>query len=290
MIFTIITSHLSALFFYCWAVFRRYLDSKCTNGKTTKLNSKSKYESLYTGDEFPIGQRYATILINLSICFIYGTYCPIIYFFFTLFLITTFIVDKFLIINYYKKPPYYDDYLTKKFKNYLILEIFLFFYGTIFQLSNPYLFNYYQNNSLLTLEDEYFIYRLLNPISAIYSFIRKYSDIPITTFYISNLCFPYFIIFIVLFLIPMIFLEIFHLLLNRVQSYNKDFPNNGIGKIYSYNELEKYEKVKLLELFSLLINLNKKFDKKFRDYSDIISNYKYVIDYIRDNIEKKKKK
>ena len=284
MIFTIFTSHGSALFFYCWALFKRYLDSKGTNGKTTRLNTRAKYENLYTGEEFPIGQRYATILINLSICFIYGTYCPIIYFFFTLFLITTFIVDKYLIINYYKIPPYYDNYLSKKFKNFLILEIFLFFYGTIFQLSNPYLFNYYQNDALLTLEDEYFIYRLLNPISAIYSYIRKYSNIPITTFYLSNLCFPYFILFIVLFLIPMVLLEIFHLFLDRVQTYNKDLPNNDIGHIYSINELKKYEKVKKLELFSLLINLNKKFEKKFKGYSGLINNYKYVIDYIRDNI------
>ena len=284
IIFAIFTSHGSAIFFYCWALFKRYLDSKFTNGKTTKLNTKSKYDNLYTGDEFPIGQRYATILINLSICFIYGTYCPIIYFFFTLFLITTFIVDKFLIINYYKMPPYYDDFLSKKFKNFLILEIFLFFYGTIFQLSNPYLFNYYQNNSLLILEDEYFIYKLLNPISIIYNFIRKSADIPIATFYLSNLCFPYFIIFIVLFLIPMVLLEIFHLFLNNIQSYNKDFHNIDIGHIYSNNELKKYEKVKKLELFSLLINLNKKFEKKFKGYSELINNYKYVIDYIRDNI------
>ena len=284
LIFATFTSHGSPIFFYCWALFKRFLDSKFTNGKTTKLNTKSEYENLYTGDEFPIGQRYATILINLSICFIYGTYCPIIYVFFTTFLITTFLVDKYLIINYYKKPPYYDNYLSKKFKNFFILEIFLFVYGTIFQLSNPYLFNYYQNDSLLTLEDEYKSYYIYNPISAIYKLIGKYSDVPITTFYLSNLIFPYLILFLILFIIPMILLEIFQLCVNKAQSHYKEFLNIDIGDTYGINELKKYYEVKKLELFSLLVNIKKNNEKKFEDYSDLINNYKYTIDYIRDNI------
>jgi len=284
LIFSTFTSHGSPIFFYCLSLFRRLLDSKCTNGKTTKLKTKSQYENLYTGDEFPIGQRYATILINLSICFIYGTYCPIIYFFFTTFLITTFIVDKYLIINYYKKPPYYDNYLSKKFKNFLIFEIFLFFYGTVFQLSNPYLFNYYQNNDLLTSESEYANYYILNPISAIYDLIKDFSDVPITTFYLSNLFNPYMIMFIVLFLIPLILLEICQLCLNKSQSHYKEFLNTDICAAYSNNELNKYYEVKKLELFSLLVNINKKDGKRFEDYSDLISNYKLSIDYIRGNI------
>ena len=285
LIFATFTSHGSPIFFYCWALFKRFLDSKCTNGRTTKLKTKSQYENLYTGDEFPIGQRYATILINLSICFIYGTYCPIIYIFFTTFLITTFLVDKYLIINYYKKPPYYDNYLSNKFKNFLILEIILFFYGTIFQLSNPYLFNYYQNDELLTSEGEYTNYHILNPISAIYElFASYYSDVPITTFYLSNLSFPYMILLVVLFIFPMILLEIFQLCLNKAQSHYKEFLNIDLCATYSNNELNKYYEVKKLELFSLLVNINKNEGKKFGDYSDLINNYKLSIDYIRSNI------
>ena len=285
LIFATFTSHGSPIFFYCLALFKRFLDSKCSNGRTTKLKTKTQYENLYTGDEFPIGQRYATILIYLSICFIYGTYCPIIYFFFTTFLITTFIVDKYLIINYYKKPPYYDNYLSKKFKNFLILEIFLFFYGTVFQLSNPYLFNYYQNNALLTSESEYSNYQILNPISFFYELFGIYgSDVPITTFYLSNLYFPYFVIFIVLFIIPMILFEIFQICLNKAQSHYKEFLNIDLCTTYSNNELNKYYEVKKLELFSLLVNINKNDGKKFEDYSDLINNYKLSIDYIRDNM------
>ena len=284
LIFATFTSHGSPIFFYCLALFKRFLDSKCTNGRTTKLKTKTEYENLYTGDEFPIGQRYATILIYLSICFIYGTYCPVIYFFFTIFLITTFIVDKYLIINYYKKPPYYDNYLSKKFKNFLILEIFLFFYGTIFQLSNPYLFNYYQDDSLLTSESDYSNYHVFNPISGIYDFIGYYCcDVPITIFYLSNFYLPYLVLFIVLFIIPMILLEIFQLCLNKAQSHYKEYLNIDICSTYSNNELNKYYEVKKLELFSLLVNINKNNGKKFEDYSDLIRNFKLSIDYIRDN-------
>ena len=120
MKWTMLTSQLSPIFFYCWNLLKRFIDSKYNNGKTTELKNKAKYENLYVGPEFPFGNRYAKILVNLSICFIFGTNCPVIFFFFVCFLIVTFIVDKYLIINYYKKPRFYGRFLSKK---YLIIFI-----------------------------------------------------------------------------------------------------------------------------------------------------------------------
>ena len=147
MFLSVFTEHLSPIFSYLKNLFQRFLDSKYKNGKSTKLNIKSKYEELYIGPEFPIGKRYSSIFVNLAICFLYGTFCPLMFLLFTLLLITTFMVDKFLIINYYKKPQYYDHYLSKHFSNFLFYSIILYFYFTIYQISNPYLFNYLQNNS-----------------------------------------------------------------------------------------------------------------------------------------------
>ena len=74
MILSIFTVHASILFFYFLNLFKRYLDSKCQNGRTTKITSKLEYEKLYLGPEFPIDERYSSIFVNLAICLLYGTY------------------------------------------------------------------------------------------------------------------------------------------------------------------------------------------------------------------------
>jgi hypothetical protein len=82
----------------------------------------------------------------------------------------------------------------------------------------------------------------------------------------------------------MILFEIFQICLNKAQSHYKEFLNIDLCTTYSNNELNKYYEVKKLELFSLLVNINKNDGKKFEDYSDLISNYKLSIEYIRDNM------
>ena len=100
---------------------KRFSDSKFGNGNTTQLKTKIKYEDLYLGPEFPFEDRYAKILINISLCLLYGSNCPVIFFFLVCFLIVTFLVDKFMMIYYYKKPPLYGNLLSKKM-------IYLFYY------------------------------------------------------------------------------------------------------------------------------------------------------------------
>ena len=140
MFYSIFTSHLSYLFSFILNFVKRFGDSKYDNGKTTKLNNKIKYEKLYLGPDFPFEERYAKILVNLSICLVYGTNCPIIYFFFVLFLIATFLIDKFLMINFYKKPPLYGGIIAKKMKSYFYFCVFLYIYGVFYNVSTPYLF------------------------------------------------------------------------------------------------------------------------------------------------------
>ena len=290
MFLSIFTSHGAPSFFYLWNLFLKYLDSRWKNGKTTKLKNRLKYEDLYLGPEFPIDERYSNILVNLTICLLYGTYCPIIYIFFTFFLITTFIVDKYLIINFYKKPPYYDNYLSKKFKNLLIVEIFIFLYGTIYQLSNPYLFNYYQNKSFLIISiKDSFLYKLINPFSNIYIYISEHQKIPITIFNLNDFYLIYVIIFICVFILPLIIIKIVEIFKKRKKLFLKNAPNINIGDIYSINELNKYYEIKKLELFKLLIIL-KKNNAKINEYSSLWNNYKNVIDYLKINIDKRNSK
>ena len=137
MLTTIGLSQLTTLIFYFWNILKRYSDSKYNNGKTTELNNKIKYQELYLGPDFPFEDRYGQILLNLSLCLLFGTNSPLIYFFFVGFLIVTFIVDKFLMIYYYKKPPLYGSLLSKKILNYFFLVLLIYIYGLIYNISNP---------------------------------------------------------------------------------------------------------------------------------------------------------
>ena len=284
MFLSIFTSHSSAVFIYIWNFFLKYLDSKSNNGKTTKIKNRLKYENLYIGPEFPIGERYSSILVNLAICLLYGTFCPIIYAFFTLFLITTFLVDKYLIINYYKKPPNYDNYLSKKTKGFLFFEIMIFFYGVTYHISNPYLFNYYQNKYYSKSESLVILCCFINPVLLIYKFIIGILNYHMTIIYynVSSLCWPYFILLVTFLIVPFLFLKCCKICKKKEKISLKYAPNIDIGNIYSSNEIKKYYEIKKLELFKLLINANKNNEKINDNYSHLINNYKNVIDYLKE--------
>jgi hypothetical protein len=132
MIYSILTSQISQIFFYFWNLLKRFGDSKYNNGKTTKLTDKKKYEKIYLGPEFPFAEKYAKILVNLFVCLLFGVNSPVLNFFFACFLIVTFLVDKFLIINYYKKPLFYGEFLSKTLISYLFFRVFLFIVGLFF--------------------------------------------------------------------------------------------------------------------------------------------------------------
>ena len=59
-----------------------------------------------------------------------------------------------------------------------------------------------------------------------------------------------------------------------------------IGKIYSLEDLKKYYEIKKLQLFNLIIDFGNK-DKKLDTYSNLLNNYIYVIQYIKQNIDEK---
>ena len=287
ILYSIITAHISPILFYLYNLFQKYIDSKTSNGKTTKKNDKSEYEKIYVGPEFPIGQRYSTILVSLTICFFYGSFCPIIYIFFTFFLITTFIVDKFLIINYYKKPLYYNIYLSKIALYFYIFGIIVHFYGTIFHLSNPYLFNYYQNNSY---NERYFsekFYLIVNPFAILFYNIRNNKNkLPILVFNFSGLSQMYSLILIFLFIFPFIIINIITFFFNKHKKSKslQNAPIYDIGLIYSVNELKKYYEIKKLELFKFLIGGGEYNIKFIQNYYFLAYNYKNAIDYLKEYI------
>ena len=302
IIYSIVTSQISPLFFYIFNLVKRYLDSKCNNGKTTKTKDKIKYEELYVGPDFPFEERYAKILVNLSICLLHGTNCPIIYAFFVCFLLITFLVDKFLMINYYKIPPFYGSILSKKILNYFFFSVLLYFYGLVYNISNPYIFgnqpikeglfsDYYSKFKTSGTEEFFgFIYYCINPFTLFYCFYcdAYYKTEKFRFFYynFNSLLQIHLIIFMIIFLNPTTFIQKILTPKAKFLSFLNASPIE-IGNIYSLEVLEKYYEIKKLQLFNLIIECDSNY-KNIDDYEDLIYNYICGIKYIKLNIDNKK--
>ena len=287
MMLSIITDHLSTIAKCLFNLFKRFLDSDFENGKKTKKKKKLEYDELYIGPEFPIGERLSSIFVNLGLCLLYGTSCPLIYLFFTLYLLSTFIVDKLLIIHYYKKPPYYDNYFTLLTKRILLISIFVYLYGTIYYISNPYLFNYYQNDSINFGFRDFDTYLILNPFTLLFRIWGLFAKVSIVIYNYSDLCDNY-IFLMWSFIIILILTKLYESCKKKEKEIPlQNAPNVDIGLVYSLDELRKYYEVKKLELFRFLLNFDKSNKKQFQKYSKLADNYKIVLDYIKQNINLK---
>jgi len=312
MYLTIITSQLSPVVSFLLNILKRFGDSKYNNGRTTKLTDKTKYEKIYLGPEFPVSQRYSAIFVNFCICLLYGTYCPVMYYFFLLFLIVTFVVDKFLLINYYRKPPIYGSFIARRARDYWMWGVFIFIYGVIFHISNPNLFNYellkenLSGNKTLFETIFFYIYYILFPISAIdiiivYFLFQKLfktaaKETLIYEEFYSFLYFNFKPILLLHFIVFIFFLEPISIIRKIVspKMKNLSYLNSTsieIGTLYSSEDLKKYYEIKKLQLANLIIELDKKGLKNDKDnYSHIINNNINVLNYLRHNMEKKSDK
>ena len=274
MMLSIITEHLSILGKFLFRLFKRFLDSDFENGKKTKIKKKLEYEELYVA-------RLSSIFVNLGLCLIYGTSCPLIYLFFTLYLITTFIVDKILIIHYYKKPPYYDNYFSVLTQKVLFLSIVAHLYCTIYYMSNPYLFNYFQDDT--TNYGTNILYYFLNPIAFIFRLISLDQSISITIYNYSDISFIT-VLVLLFFILSLIYFKLSEIICKKEEKLSLlNAPNIDVGLIYSKDELNKYYEIKKLELFKFLLNHNNK--KDYKKYLNLANNYKNVLDYLKQIIE-----
>ena len=295
MFLSVFTAHASTLVFYFYALIKRYADSRCNNGETTNTDSKTKYEELYVGPEFPIETRYCSILCNLCITLFFGAACPLIYLSFTLYLITTFIVDKLLLIYYYKNPPKYDNYVVKTVISFFYFGFIMHLYGTVYFLSNPYDFNYVQNDYIskegILYKASYFFFNIFNIFWYVSFFISNAQLIFIEIININNLSYVFAIaIFFALVIIIMQFYTFnpFVKCLCKTCKKNTDTtavlqnsPNIDIGLILPYDKLNQYYEVKQMEMFrSLILAKSSKIDS-------LIKNYKISIDYIKQNMNYK---
>ena len=294
MVYSIFTSQASPLLFYILNILKRFSDSKYENGKTTKLQDKKEYNELYVGPEFPFEERYSKILLNLCITLYYGTNCPILYFLFVGYLIVTFLVDKYLMINYYRKPPLYGSLLSKKMLQYLFLGVILYFYGLVYHLSNPYIFDNQLLKDIISVKaytyryqdiDLRSIYMFMSPFSLLYATIVPYDTIDFSYNYNTRILLIHFVVLFVFFLNPSALIKkIFTPKKESLSLLNVSLKE--IGSIYSIEVLKNYYEVKKIQLFNLIIDCDNP-NRNKENYSHLINNYMLVIKYIKKSIDNK---
>lgn len=78
----------------------------------SELPTVQAYVDLYAGPEYLIHYRYATILLNIFMAFLYGTSMPYLYFCAVLAFVILYINERLLVCYYYREPPTFDEKMT----------------------------------------------------------------------------------------------------------------------------------------------------------------------------------
>lgn len=107
--------------------------------KPAKKTVQAEIE-MRTGPEFEVNERYASTMAFVSVCFMYGTGLPILYWYGLLFLVFQYFCDKFLLVLIYRKPPMLDDELHKRTLRVLNYTILIYAMNSYWMLSNKQLF------------------------------------------------------------------------------------------------------------------------------------------------------
>ena len=78
----------------------------------TGMPTVQAYIDLYAGPEYLIHYRYATILLNIGVAFLYGTAMPYLYLCALLAFVILYINERLLVCYYYREPPAFDEKMT----------------------------------------------------------------------------------------------------------------------------------------------------------------------------------
>merc|ERR1719232_463718 len=99
------------------------------------------YVDLYAGDEYMIDYRYATILLNIGVAFLFGTSMPYLYFVALLAFVILYVTERMVICYSTRKPPSFDEIMTLKTLNIILMVPFLMLPLVFWQLGNRQIFD-----------------------------------------------------------------------------------------------------------------------------------------------------
>jgi len=111
-------------------------------GETEEVEfyTQDRLNEAFLGPEFHMDARYAQMLVNFFICFMYMSGMPLMTWIgFACFFIQ-FWVDKFLFCNFYRTPPQYSDTMGKMTTQYVGYSIIVHLLMSIWMLGNKAIF------------------------------------------------------------------------------------------------------------------------------------------------------
>lgn len=99
------------------------------------------YVDIYSGPEYMIHFRYATILNITFVCLMYGTAMPILYLIALFAFLILYFSERLLVCYYYKQPPAFDEEMTMNTLNMLLWAPLIHMMFTYWYLSNNQIFD-----------------------------------------------------------------------------------------------------------------------------------------------------
>lgn len=122
--------------FWSMITFFRCLDKNFgSDPYHTNSPSIQAYIDTWAGPIYLIHYRYATILLQISVAFMYGTGMPLLYFYAFLAYLILYLNERLLVCYYYREPPAFDEVMTmlcidlSKYVPYLMLPMAFWMLG-----------------------------------------------------------------------------------------------------------------------------------------------------------------
>ena len=127
--------------FYSLAAFTRCLDRRWGNDTfITKTPSVQAYIDLYAGPIYLIHYRYALILLQIGVAFMYGCTMPPLYAIACLAFVILYINERCLVCYYYREPPAFDEKMTMLTLDIIKWVPFIMLPMSFWQLGNRQIF------------------------------------------------------------------------------------------------------------------------------------------------------
>jgi hypothetical protein len=145
MLGTIISPHIAPIMRYRSGIAKMVRvneNEDLLRGETEEVEffTQDSLNTAFLGPEFHMDLRYAQLLVNFFICFMYMTGMPILTWIGFLCFFTQYWVDKFLFCNFYRTPPQYSDTMGKMSTNYIGFSIIVHLLLSIWMLGNRAIF------------------------------------------------------------------------------------------------------------------------------------------------------
>jgi hypothetical protein len=134
MIFNIFFPFMELMMHSTFKCLRKCLDKRCWTKKTSQ-KYKEGYVKLYSGDVYPIEERYALIISIFWITLLFNCVIPFLNVIAALSFMLLELVDRFLVFKFFKTPINYDESLHRKVLKVMFIAIILHMASTAFLLS-----------------------------------------------------------------------------------------------------------------------------------------------------------